>query len=54
MENAIFVYGEEDGRFDESDYILFYGEGPVAVSIILFSRNLSMRLIFILKRPFIF
>ncbi len=28
-ENAIFVYGESDGSFDPSDYILFYGEGPV-------------------------
>ena len=28
MENAIFVYGEEDGRFDQGDYILFYGQGP--------------------------
>lgn len=25
MEHAILVAGEEDGRFDESDYILFYG-----------------------------
>jgi len=29
VENAIYVHGEEDGRFDENDYILFYGEGPV-------------------------
>ncbi len=28
-ENAIEVIGEEDGRFDPGDYILFYGEGPV-------------------------
>ncbi len=27
-ENAIFVKGETDGRFDESDYILFYANGP--------------------------
>lgn len=26
--NAIFVFGEQDGRFDDSDYILFYGWGP--------------------------
>ena len=28
QENAIFVAGEEDGRFDPDDYILFYGESP--------------------------
>jgi hypothetical protein len=27
-ENAIHVEGEEDGSFDNNDYILFYGEGP--------------------------
>ncbi len=27
IENDIFVSGESDGRFDENDYILFYGEG---------------------------
>lgn len=27
---AIWVAGESDGRFDRSDYILFYGEGPDA------------------------
>ena len=27
FENAIFVEGEGDGKFDGSDYILFYGEG---------------------------
>lgn len=26
-ENAIIVVGEEDGRFDENDYIIFYGRG---------------------------
>ncbi len=29
QENALFVYGEEDGVFDPGDYILFYAEGPV-------------------------
>jgi len=29
QENAIVVAGESDGRFDPSDYILFYGECPV-------------------------
>ena len=28
IENAIFVYGEDDGKFDKSDYILFYAQGP--------------------------
>lgn len=27
QENAIFVSGEEDGKFDTSDYILFYAQG---------------------------
>ncbi|MFC6995982.1 type IX secretion system sortase PorU [Rufibacter roseus] len=27
-ENAIWVQGESDNSFDNSDYILFYGEGP--------------------------
>jgi hypothetical protein len=27
VENAIWVNGEEDGRFDENDYIFFYGRG---------------------------
>jgi hypothetical protein len=28
MENAIEIVGEADGRFDGSDYLLFYGQGP--------------------------
>lgn len=28
VENAVRFVGEEDGSFDNSDYILFYGEGP--------------------------
>lgn len=28
LENAIYVYGENDGSFDQGDYILFYGEDP--------------------------
>jgi hypothetical protein len=31
-ENAIYVQGESDGVFDESDYILFYGQSPVSVA----------------------
>ena len=30
IENAIKVYGEDDGVFNNSDYILFYAEGPNA------------------------
>ncbi len=28
QENAIFVYGEDDGQFNTQDYILFYGQSP--------------------------
>ena len=28
QENAIYVKGEEDNSFDDSDYILFYAKGP--------------------------
>ncbi len=28
VENAIYVHGENDGKFDQQDYILFYGVGP--------------------------
>ncbi|WP_442267240.1 type IX secretion system sortase PorU [Tenacibaculum sp. ZS6-P6] len=28
QENSIFVKGEEDGQFNDNDYILFYGVGP--------------------------
>ena len=27
FENAIFIQGENDGQFDNGDFILFYGEG---------------------------
>ncbi|MEJ2595604.1 MAG: type IX secretion system sortase PorU [bacterium] len=29
VENPVVFIGEEDGRIDAGDYILFYGEGPV-------------------------
>ena len=32
VENAVKFVGEEDGSFDNSDYILFYGEGPTTYS----------------------
>lgn len=35
QENAIQVIGEEDGVFDESDYILFYGQNPNTWSDVL-------------------
>ncbi len=28
QENAIFISGEQDGKFDQGDYILFYAVGP--------------------------
>jgi hypothetical protein len=28
VQNAIFVSGEDDGKFDKNDFILFYAEGP--------------------------
>ncbi|GAL87621.1 hypothetical protein MYP_4851 [Sporocytophaga myxococcoides] len=28
VENAIYVSGEDDGKFDQGDFILFYGLGP--------------------------
>ncbi|OKL42195.1 hypothetical protein A3841_09445 [Pontibacter flavimaris] len=30
QENAITVVGEEDGKFDDTDFILFYAQGPHA------------------------
>ncbi len=33
QENAIQVTGESDGTFDNDDYILFYGQGPVRWSL---------------------
>ena len=30
MENAIFIAGETDGKFDENDYLLFYGMGSTS------------------------
>jgi hypothetical protein len=32
VENAVKFVGGEDGSFDNSDYILFYGEGPTTFS----------------------
>lgn len=48
IENAIFVSGENDGSFDQSDYILFYGRGsqfrdfdPVTKTIQRFNHPFS-------------
>ena len=31
LENAIYVEGEADGKFDNQDYVLFYGENKEPV-----------------------
>ena len=36
-ENAIVVMGEEDGSFDENDYILFFGQSPNRWRQVLYS-----------------
>ncbi len=33
-ENAIYISGESDGRFDAEDFVLFYGQGPNDVSVL--------------------
>jgi hypothetical protein len=35
QENAIYIYGEEDGSFDPEDYILFYGLSPHKIHEVL-------------------
>jgi hypothetical protein len=32
LENSIYISGESDGIFDPEDFILFYGENPVAIT----------------------
>jgi hypothetical protein len=45
IENAVFVAGESDGKFDRDDYLLFYAWGPNAWeydttnNIFVFSKN---------------
>lgn len=41
QENAIFVKGEEDNKFNEDDYILFYGIGPHSWNIDLLNETAS-------------
>lgn len=31
LENAVFISGEDDGKFDKTDYILLYATGPLPV-----------------------
>jgi hypothetical protein len=38
-ENAIYIKGENDGKFDDTDYILFYANGPDAYSYDPVSQN---------------
>lgn len=46
-EIAIFIEGENDGKFDQSDYILFYGRNTEA-----WEYNSSMRKIVRVKHPY--
>lgn len=47
MENAIYFKGEEDGKFDDQDFILFYANGPDAFSFDPLQQNYSY-----IKNPF--
>jgi hypothetical protein len=38
-ENSIFVAGESDGKFDQQDYILFYGESPNKWKYLAFGQS---------------
>lgn len=33
MENAVYVSGENDGTFNDEDYVLFYAQGPISWSL---------------------
>jgi Peptidase family C25 len=39
VENNIFVEGESDGRFDNQDFILFYGQSPHQISYDSLSKS---------------
>ncbi|MCX7761506.1 MAG: type IX secretion system sortase PorU [Candidatus Kryptonium sp.] len=41
IENAIFVYGQDDGKFDQGDYIIFYGRGTSGWNYDPVSREFS-------------
>jgi len=47
IENAIIIVGEQDGKFDENDYILFYGRPPE-----FWEYSQSSRSIVRVKQPF--
>jgi hypothetical protein len=41
VENAIFISGEADGKFDDADYILFYGKGTNFWDYDTISKNIK-------------
>lgn len=43
VEIPIYVHGEDDGKFDVNDYIIFYGRGPVTWSLKnqIYERNMN-------------
>ncbi len=41
VENAIYIKGEDDGKFDDGDFILFYANGPDAFKYNSSSQNYS-------------
>ena len=41
IENAILVRGEQDGKWDDTDYILFYGEAPQQLIIDKAQKQIS-------------
>lgn len=41
-ENAIFINGEEDGSFDEGDYVLFYAEGAGRVKFDITHQSIEV------------
>ena len=51
---AIQVVGESDGKFNTSDYILFYGQGPDTYQYNNQKKCLSMKIIYTPIRIFIF
>ena len=44
IENAISVEGEADGRFDNQDFILFYGQSPHVISYDSLSKSFKHQL----------
>jgi hypothetical protein len=54
MENSIFIEGESDGSFDAGDYILFYGEGAVAITYNSFFEKYEHEVNFYSDKTFYF